>query len=187
MSDLKLKQWYVVYSKPHAEEYAQLHFRLKGLECFFPRLLLPKAAQKHRRIVPLFPNYLFVRIRFLEEFQYVLWSHGVKRFVSFNGVPAALDEEVVTFIMRQANSEGIITARSNLKAGEKVRVSHGPFQGVVGIIQEPADVRGRVKILLELLSRQVRAEVPIEYIEGGWVVDDRQRLGERTTPQPDRQ
>ena len=81
MSDIKLKQWYVVYSKPHAEESAQLHFRLKGLESFFPRLLLPKAVQNHRRIVPLFPNYLFVRIRFLEEFQYVLWSHGVKRFV----------------------------------------------------------------------------------------------------------
>jgi transcriptional antiterminator RfaH len=177
MSDIKLKQWYVVYSKPHAEEYAQLHFRLKGLECFFPRLLLPKAAQKHKRIVPLFPNYLFVRIRFLEEFQYVLWSHGVKRFVSFNGVPAALDEEVVTFIMRQANSEGIIGARSNLKAGEKVRVSRGPFQGVVGIIQEPPNVRGRVKILLELLSREVRAEVPIEYVEGGWVVDERQCWG----------
>ena len=79
--------------------------------------------------------------------------------------------------MRHANSEGIITARSNLKAGEEVRVNHGPFQGLVGIIQEPPNVSGRVKILLELLSRQVRAEVPIEYVEGGWVVDDRQRWG----------
>jgi transcriptional antiterminator RfaH len=177
MPDIKLNQWYVVYSKPHAEEYAQLHFRLKGVEYFFPRLLLPKAAQRHRQIVPLFPNYIFVRIHFIEQFQYVLWSHGVKRFVSFNGVPAALDEEVVTFIMRQANSEGIITARSNLKAGEEVRVSHGPFQGLVGIIQEPPNVRGRVTILLELLSRRVRAEVPIEYVEGGWVVDNRQHWG----------
>jgi transcriptional antiterminator RfaH len=179
MSDIKLKQWYVVYSKRHAEESVQLHFRLKGLECFFPRLLLPKTTPKHRRIVPLFPNYLFVRICFLEEFQYVFWTHGVKRFVSFNGIPAALDEEVVTFIMRQANAEGIVTARSNLKAGEQVRVSRGPFQGLVGIIQEPPNVRGRVKILLELLARQVRAEVPIEYVEGGWVVDDRQLLGNR--------
>jgi transcription antitermination factor NusG len=145
MSDIKLKQWYVVYSKSHAEEYAQLHFRLKGLECFFPRLLLPKAAQKHRRIVPLFPNYLFVRIHFLEQFQYVLWSPGVKRLVSFNGVPAALDEEVVTFIMRQANSEGIITARSNLKAGEEVRVSRGPFQGLLGLFRNHRMLEGGLR------------------------------------------
>ena len=83
----------------------------------------------------------------------------------------------MTFLIRQANSEGIIAARSKLKVGEEVRVSRGPFQGLVGIIQEPPNVRGRVKILLELLSRQVRAEVPIEYVEGGWVVDERQRGG----------
>jgi transcriptional antiterminator RfaH len=172
------RQWYVLYSKAQKEEYARFHLSSKGLEVFLPQLLFPPSANKRKRLVPLFPNYLFVRLRlFSEEFFYATWSPGVSRFVSFNGVPAALDEEVVTFIMRQANSEGIIAARSNLKSGEEVRVSRGPFQGVIGIIQEPPNVRGRVKILLELLSRQVRAEVPIEYVEGGWVVDDRQRGG----------
>lgn len=77
--------------------------------------------------------------------------------------------------MRHPNSEGIITARSNLKAGEEVRVSRGLFQGLVGIIQDAPNVKGR--ILLELLSRQVKAEVPIEYVEGGWVVENCQRWG----------
>lgn len=85
--------------------------------------------------------------------------------------------------MRQANSEGIITACSNLKVGEEIRINRGPFQGLVGIIQEPPNAKGRVQILLKLLSRQVRAEVPMEYVEGGWVVDDRQRLGAGNSPQ----
>jgi transcription elongation factor/antiterminator RfaH len=177
MTQLEDSHWYVVYSKPHKEEFAQFHLQLKRLEVFFPRLLLPESAQKYRRIVPLFPNYLFVRIHLPEEFQYVLSSYGVKRLISFNGIPAALDEEVVAFIMRQANSAGIITARSNLKAGQEVRISGGPFEGLVGIIQEPPNAKGRARILLKLLSRQVRAEVPVEYVEGGWIVDDRQGLG----------
>ena len=172
MSEMNSKRWYVVYSKPHEEERAQFHFRLKGVEYFFPRLLLPKSAQKHRRIVPLFPNYLFVRIHLPDEFQYVLWSHGVKRFVSFNGVPEALDDQVVEFLMRQADSDGIIMTRSNLKAGQEVRISRGPFEGLVGIIQKPADARGRVEVLLSLLRRHVKAEVPIEYVESGWVLQD---------------
>jgi transcription elongation factor/antiterminator RfaH len=172
------RQWYVLYTKPQKEEYARFHLSSKGLDVFFPQLLFPQSAKKRKRRVPLFPNYLFVRLSFFsDELSYARWSPGVSRIVSFNGVPAALDEDVVTFIMRQANSEGIITARSKLKAGEAVRVSRGPFQGVVGIIQEPPNARGRVKILLELLSRQVRAEVPVEYVEGGWVVDDSQRWG----------
>lgn len=173
MSAFETAAWYVVYSKPHKEELAQFHLRLKGVEVFFPRLLLPQSVRKHRQIVPLFPNYVFVRIHVSEQFHFVLWSHGVKRFVSFDGVPAALDETVVPFLMSQANSDGIITARSNLKVGEEVRVSRGPFQGLVGIIQEPPNSKRRVKILLKLLSRQVRAEVPVEYVDGGWVVDGR--------------
>ena len=70
----------------------------------------------------------------------------------------------------------------NALSGEEVRVSRGPFQGLVGIIQEPPNARGRVTLLLELLSRQVRAEVPIEYVEGGWVVDDRQWWGTGNSP-----
>jgi transcription antitermination factor NusG len=171
------KRWYVVYSKPHGEERAQFYLRLKGVEHFFPRLLLPKSAQKHRRIVPLFPNYLFVRIRFPEEFQYVLWCQGIKCFVSFNSIPEALDEEVVKFIMQQADAQGVITTRSNLKVNQEVRISGGPFEGLIGIIQQPPNAKGRVKLLLDLLSRQVSAEVPVEYVESGWVVEDRNLSG----------
>lgn len=177
MSLFENKAWYVVYSKPHKEDTAQFHLRSKGLEVFFPRLLLPPSLRKRKLIVPLFPNYLFVRIRIPEEYDCVSWSPGVKRFVSFNDVPLAIDEEIVTYLMRQANPAGVITARSNLKAGQEVRISGGPFDGLAGIIQEPPDTKRRVKILLKLLSRQVRAEVPTEYLDGGWVVDEHQGRG----------
>jgi len=170
MSHLEMQRWYVVYSKPHKEELARFHLELKGIEVFFPRLLLPESARARKRVVPLFPNYLFVRIHIPEEFNYALWSPGVKHFVSFNGIPAVLDEEVVTFLMKQATPEGIITARSNLKAGQQVQIVGGPFEGLVGIIHEPPNARGRVKILLRLLSRQVKAEVPVEFVKSGWVV-----------------
>ena len=40
---MNLKQWYVVYSKPHMEERAQFHFRLKQVEYFFP----PPSSSRH--------------------------------------------------------------------------------------------------------------------------------------------
>lgn len=162
--------WFVAYTKPHREEFAQIQLLLKGLQVFFPRLLLPESARKHKRLVPLFPNYLFVRIRAAEEFQYVTWSPGISRLVSFNGVPAALDNEIVLFLMKQASPEGIIMARSSLKEGQQVQISGGPFDGLMGIIQEPPDAKGRVKILLSLLSRQVKVELPICSIRSEWVL-----------------
>jgi transcriptional antiterminator RfaH len=169
MSNMNSKRWYVVYSKPHAEEYAQFHFRLKGVEYFFPQLLLPGTRRKANRVVPLFPNYMFVRICLSEDYHHVIWSPGVKYLVGFGGDPVPVDDKVVEFLMQQANPNGIITARAKLEVGQEVMICGGPFTGLVGIIREPPDAKGRVKLLLNLLRRQVTTHTPLELIESRWV------------------
>jgi transcriptional antiterminator RfaH len=164
------RQWYTVYSKPQKEEFAQWQLRLKGLEVFLPKLLLPNNGKKRKRIVPLFPSYLFTRINIHSaEYGYTIWSPGVKRIVSFNGIPAPIDSDIVDFLMKQTNTEGLIPARSNLRVGQEVRIDGGPFDGLTGIIQEPPNARGRVKILLQLLNRPTKADVPVQFIGANWV------------------
>jgi transcription antitermination factor NusG len=123
-----------------------------------------------KQLVPLFPNYLFVRVRLPEDYERVTWTSGVKRFVSFNDVPIPLEDHVVTYLKEQANPQGVITARHNLKVGQEVRISGGPFDGLAGIIQEPPNPRGRIKILMELLSRPMKVEVPLQFLQSGEVV-----------------
>ena len=163
-------QWYVVYSKPQKEKYAKFHLGLKGLEVFFPQLFLPGSVQQRKQTVPLFPNYLFVRMRFSQEYCYVVWSPGVKRIVSFDGTPQAIDEKIVMFLMQRATPDGIIKARSSLMVGQEVQISGGSFNGLVGIIQEPPDAKERVKVLLKLLNREVKVELPVQFVKSGWVV-----------------
>jgi transcriptional antiterminator RfaH len=163
------RDWYVLYSKPHKEEQVKFYLKLKGVESFFPRLHLPGAAKNTKRIVPLFPNYLFARMHLATEYQYVIWSPGVKRIVSFSDTPIPLEESVVSFLQQQADGQGIIPARSQLKRGQEVEISGGPFDGLLGIIQDPPDTKGRVKILLKLLSRQVSVKLGVEFIRGDWI------------------
>jgi transcriptional antiterminator RfaH len=158
------REWYVVYSKPHKEEQVRLHLALKGIESFFPRLQLPSGAEKKQRITPLFPNYLFVRVDLASESHYVVWSPGVKRIVSFSDRPVPLQESIIRFLKEQADAAGIIRARSRLCAGEQVEISGGPFNGFVGIIENPPNAKGRVKILLKLLSRQISVKLGVEFI-----------------------
>jgi transcription elongation factor/antiterminator RfaH len=164
-SSLASRAWYVLYSKPHKEESARFHLQSKGVEVFFPQLFLPQSLRVRKHLIPLFPNYLFVRIRIPEEYDCVTWTPGVKRFVSFNDVPVPLEQDIVAYLMENANPQGVITARSNLKVGQEVRITGGPFDGFAGIIQEPPDAHGRVKILMELLSRPMKIEVPLQSLE----------------------
>jgi transcription elongation factor/antiterminator RfaH len=172
------RQWYVVYSKAHREEYAQYHLQRKGIEVFFPRLRLPFSSAKQRQIVPLFPSYLFVHLHLPEEHSAVIWCPGVKSLVSFNGMPAPLDDGVIEFLKCQTTEEGLIGARSNLAVGQEVCITDGPLEGLKGIIRQPPDARGRVRVLMTLLNRDLTVTVPIAYVQSGWVVPQ----GERAVP-----
>jgi transcriptional antiterminator RfaH len=171
------RDWYVVYSKPHKEEQAQFHLRMKGLDVFFPRLDLVRVAEKRKRIIPLFPNYLFVRIHLPTEFHYVTWSPGVKRLVSFGDRPIPLDDDVVNFLKQQTDAEGLIKARSQLRSGQEVEIRGGPFDGLIAIIQDPPDAKGRVRILLKLLSRQISVKLGVEFIKGEFVAPPATNIG----------
>jgi len=164
------KHWCAVYTKPQKEELAELNLRQRGIKTFFPKLSLPKSARRKKQIVSLFPSYLFVRLSLLsDEHSSIAWCPGVKRLLSFNGTPAIVEESLMEFLMGQAGPDGTISARSNLKVGQQVMIDGGPFDGLVGIIQEPPNAKGRVKVLLELLKRPTRVEVPVHFIKAGWV------------------
>lgn len=158
------RDWYVVYSKPYKEEQVQLHLGLKGIESFFPRLEMPASINRGRTITPLFPNYLFARIALATEAHYVIWSPGVKRIVSFSDTPVPLEENIIAFLRERADERGVIRAQSQLSAGQQVEITGGPFDGFVGIIENPPNAKGRVKILLKLLSRQISVRLGVEFI-----------------------
>ena len=171
MANFDKKEWFVVFSKHHREEFTQFHLRLKGIETFFPRLMLPKFSYKSKRIVPLFPNYLFVHMNLATDYDQVRWSPGIKSFVNFGGSPIPLQDEIAENLIRQADREGIIPAHSDLKIGQEVQIRGGPFDGVIGVIQKTPDAKGRVRLLMKLLSRRIAVEIPVHLISGGWVAN----------------
>jgi len=158
------RNWYVVYSKPHKEEQVQLHLASKEIESFFPRLQLQGSVRRNKGITPLFPNYLFVQMNLAIESHYVIWSPGVKRIVSFGDAPIPVEDKVIQFLKERANPQGIIQAHSQLKPGQQVEIAGGPFDGFTGIIENPPNAKGRVKILLKLLSRPISVRLGVEFV-----------------------
>lgn len=164
------RRWYVASTKPRSEEIAHCHLLGRGIEVYYPKLFLPIANRSGRQLIPLFPNYLFVRIDVSSsEYSQVEWCQGVKRLVRFGGMPPPVEDTVIEFLRGQADDRGVIVARTNLKPGGEVRIAKGPFKGLAGIMQEPPDARSRVKVLMAILSREVQVEVPADYVEIAWI------------------
>ena len=156
--------WYVVSAKMRREKFAALELARRGVEIFFPRLAL-----SHRRDIvvrPLFPGYLFAHLRLPDDAKRVVWAPGVRRLVAFEGAAPPLPDDAIEFLRARGGPDGVIVARPRpLPSGHRVRVTDGPLAGLVGIIENPPDARGRVQVLMEILRRQTRVSVDAAWLE----------------------
>lgn len=158
-------EWFVVSTKLRRETFAQEQLARRGVETFLPRIVEPLRSARKPAVSALFPNYLFVRIDLEEQYFDVSWTPGVKRFISFGTSPAPVGDSVVEFLQERVGPAGILSVVPVFRAGDTVRIRSGPLAGLVGIIECPGSPRGRVRVLMELLKRQTRVELPQYLIE----------------------
>ena len=157
--------WYAISTKARREQFAQDQLGRRAVETFLPRILEPGRIGIKPVVAPLFPGYLFVRIDLDQQYFDVVWTPGVRKFVGFGTLPCPVDDAVVDFLYARGGREGILRPQPTFKEGDVVRIKHGPFEGLVGIIERPGSVQGRVRVLMELLRRQTRVDVPQQIIE----------------------
>jgi len=60
--------------------------------------------------------------------------------------------------------------------GSRVAICHSPFAGLLGVVEKPMSGRGRVRVLLELLQRQMTIEI------NGIDLDRPSLVGNQLTP-----
>ncbi len=157
--------WYVVASKARREDFAAAQLVQREVAVFLPRLVLERRGE--RVVRPLFPGYLFARFVLARESARVVWAPGVRRLVTFEGEAPSVPDSAIDFLRAQGGPSGLIVARPRpLPAGRRVRVTDGPFAGLVGIIENPPDGRGRVSVLMDILRQQTRVS-----IDAGWLED----------------
>ena len=162
---MTVPQWFVISTKPRREEYALDQLRRRGVETFLPRIVEPSRLVDRVNVAPLFPGYLFARLDLATQYFQVVWTPGVRKLIGFGDAPCPVDDAVVDFLRVRMGAEGVLRPAALLREGDTVRVRRGPLEGLVGIIEHPGCGRGRVRVLMELLRRQTRVEVPLHILE----------------------
>ena len=161
------KKWYVIYTKPSAEDMARDHLERESIHVFLPKIRECHYSSKGKeaKIKPLFPNYLFAQMAYPHDYYKVIWARGVRRIVGNGAEPIPLDESVVTFFKKQTEERGFIQPSPQLKIGDPIRVRNGPLEGLIGIIDGSIDENGRIKILMDFLKEGARVEIPYSFLE----------------------
>jgi len=154
--------WYLVHTKPRQERCALENLQRQGYECYLPTLPSEKLRQGVLTVAdaPLFPRYLFICLSqgdSAPSWAPIRSTKGVSRLVSFGVEPAKVPDRLV-YALRAQEASIQAEPRRLFKTGERVRLTETPFAGIEGIYQL-TDGERRVMVLIELLSKQVRAQV----------------------------
>jgi transcriptional antiterminator RfaH len=161
--------WYAVQTKPCCEERVEIWVRERcGLSVFLPRLqtVRRRGSRRVSIVEPLFPTYLFVQMKLQADPWYkVKWTPGVKQIVCAGDVPTPVPPEAIELLRERCGEDEIVQWRLTLWGGESVRVVHGPFAGLEGILERPASRGERVRVLLKLLGSSTPVEMDTTDIE----------------------
>ena len=156
-----MSNWYLIHTKIRQERVAQANLERQGFECFLPLIVVEKLRRGALQVVQetLFPRYLFIRLSTglgSQSWAPIRSTLGVSRLVTFGVIPAKIDDELVGALRCQSEASEVV--KRHFVPGEQVVVSDGPFIGVEAIYQM-ADSEGRVMVLLDILSKQVKMRV----------------------------
>jgi transcriptional antiterminator RfaH len=161
------RRWYALRSKPNREKEVQKRLTDLGIEVFLPWLRTRRRRRGRSQwvLVPLFPGYLFSCLDLEVSGKTARYVPGVKDFLKFGSHVAEVSQAIVDEL--RARCPGGIAEIDPIRIapGELVRIHEGPFAGVEAIFQRALKDSERVAVLLEILGRQTRLELPAEAIE----------------------
>jgi transcription antitermination factor NusG len=153
------RHWFAVQTRSRHEKKANAELQEKGIESF-----LPLFAEKHKwsdRIVevPLFPQYLFVRIAAnSDERISVLRTNGVISLVGTKGVGVAIPDPQIDRIQRIISQRIPCNPHLYLNVGKRIRIRGGALDGLEGILTA---VNGdeTLVVSVELIQRSLAVRI----------------------------
>lgn len=157
--DSRQARWYAVYTCSRHEKKVREHLGSHSVPCFLPiyeAVHRWKNGCKVRVDLPLFPNYLFVKIDIRERVR-ILEVPGVVGLVGSGNKALPLPEFEIETLRTWLHLRKC-EPHDYLVAGQRVRIISGPFANLTGVLIRKAG-GVRVVISVDVIKRSVAVEV----------------------------
>lgn len=157
-----IPKWYAVRTYPHKEKFAEMNLVSQGFQVYLPLLYtLHRHARKEKYVKkPFFPGYLFINLHQLSSWDKIKNTYGVKSLVAFDGYYPPVPDTIIEELQAREDKNGCISLQPTIEKGDKVRVML-PNNLMHTGIYKAFHGKDRALILLNILNKQVSANVPI--------------------------
>ena len=143
--------WFALYTRPKNEKKVTEQLVKLGIEVYCPLVTQVKQWSDRKKKVetPLISSYVFVNLEEKERNK-VFEAFGVVRYLFWLGKPAIIRDEEI-YLLKDSLKEVISTFEiSEIKPGDMMNISRGPFQGKEGIVK--AVEKNKIQLILKELG-----------------------------------
>lgn len=173
------KKWYVVntYSGHESKVKEKLDMRIQSMDMqnYIFRVIVPetteieiKDGKQKEKTTKMFPGYVLVEMIMTDEAWFVVRNTpGVTGFLGSSGKGAKpfplFDHEIDKILQSMGMSRKEISV--NLKEGDRVKITDGPFKLMAGKVIEIDLESSKAKISIDLFGQETIVEVDLIQIE----------------------
>jgi transcriptional antiterminator NusG len=164
------KQWYAIHTYSGYEEKvaesirqraASLDMADKIFQVLVPKEKMIEVKNGKRKVVEkrIFQGYVLVQMKLTEDAWYIVRNTpSVTGFVGSGSEPTPIGHDEIEKIMkRMGRAEP--KHRIDLKIGDVINITDGPFKGFDGSINEIDEQKGKLKVLVNMFGRETPVEL----------------------------
>lgn len=154
--------WFCLRSQPRREQSAALHVQQRtGVEVFAPRLQVSRRrGALGVSAEALFPGYLFARFEYPRQWRHVVSTQFVTGILRLGGQPPAIADGVIDFLRTHVALANRADPAPVFAPGAWVKIVAGCFRDIDGHVLAFDSKTSRVRLLLNLLGRELQISVP---------------------------
>lgn len=159
------KKWYAVYTKSRTEKVVYARLIDNNIHAYLPlqKTLRQWTDRKKWVETPLLSSYVFVHI-LKEEYDYVLRTDGVVKYISFEGRAVAIPSQQIDNLKLIIDSNAEVECTHvTFKEGQRVIVNVGPLQGLSGELVKTGRNK-RFLVRIDHLDQNLLVNVPSSYL-----------------------
>lgn len=158
MPSLPIDAWFVLQVAPRSERRVASVLEYKGYQPLAPTYLSRRRWSDRIKTLeePLFPGYVFVRTGGITS-GLMCSTPGVVRLLSCGGRPSPVPDCEIDAVRSLARL-GQPVPVPYCAVGQKVRITDGPFAGIVGIIREISS-RACLIVSVQLIEQSICIDV----------------------------
>lgn len=172
------KRWYIVHAYSNFErkvaEAIKERAKSQGLEHLFDEVLVPTEdvveVRRGRKISTerkFFPGYVLVKMEMTDAaFLLIKNTPKVTGFLGADNKAIPITEDEAMRILHQVK-DGVERPKPTVtfEVGENVKVADGPFESLMGVVEEIDEERARLKVAVMIFGRQTRVDLEFGQVQ----------------------